>query len=185
MFSGTDRVGRTAGASGPGRVSRHTCPVLLTRHHSNRMPAWARRTTGRPHAPVRGSPAQSADVRLAIAAPGSHVPPALRISSSYWRGQRIITQPTPTPNTTGPMLPGTSTARLLLPRRTPRHPHPLPKPPRLSSLIGPAQLVADPPRFLRFRTGLCGRLLLGRYVRPGWPPAPQPVLPGPRPLHVP
>ena len=44
-------------------------------------------------------------------APGSQTPPALRISSSYSRGHRTITQPTPSvPNTTGPMLGGTSTS---------------------------------------------------------------------------
>ena len=42
-------------------------------------------------------------------APGSQTPPALRISSSYCCGHRTITQPTPSvPNTTGPMLCGTS-----------------------------------------------------------------------------
>jgi hypothetical protein len=40
--------------------------------------------------------------------------PALLIRSSYCRGHRIVTQPTPTANMTGPMLGGTSTARLLL-----------------------------------------------------------------------
>jgi hypothetical protein len=46
-------------------------------------------------------------------APGSPGAPLL-ISSSYWRGQRTITQLPPNPNTTGPVLPGTSTTRFLL-----------------------------------------------------------------------
>jgi len=63
--------------------------------------------------PCTGVPVATLDQPLpCTGVPG--YPLLCALSHRTGRGQRTITQPTPSPNTTGPMLPGTSTTRLLL-----------------------------------------------------------------------